>query len=212
MKDQFLIEEGIIKGQPPSMKNEKTQYLLNIQNTCCCKIETKNIYGSGILCNIPFPDFFHLLPVLITNNHVLNAEDIKMNKEINFSLKDNMYQYKIKIDESRITYTNSTLDITFIEIKKQDNLEINKFIGIDEGIYEGNPYKNYKGKEIYLLHYPKGYDSEFSLSEIINIDPDNFRIRHKCSSEKGSSGGSLINSLNFKVIGIHKGYNDKKKI
>ena len=164
MKDEFLIDEGIIPGEPPSMKNEKTQYLLNIQNTCCCKIETKKYFGTGFLCNIPFPDFVNLLPVLITNNHVLKAEDIKINEEINFSLKDNMYKYRIIIDESRITYTNPTLDITFIEIKKKDNLDINKFLGIDGGIYEGNPYINYKGKKIYLLHYPKGYDSEFSLS------------------------------------------------
>ena len=44
------------------------------------------------------------------------------------------------------------------------------------------------------------------MGKINDID-ENFTIKHSCSSQEGSSGGPLLNLLNFKVIGIHKGQN-----
>ena len=79
-------------------------------------------------------------------------------------------------------------------------------------MYKGNPFNYYKEKKIYLLHYPKGGDSEFSESTISEIDPKNYMIKHKASSERGSSGGPLLNYLNYKVIGIHKGGGQKNNI
>ena len=43
-------------------------------------------------------------------------------------------------------------------------------------------------------------------NEIINrIYEDNYTIQYLCDSSEGSSGGPLINTINYKVIGIHKG-------
>ena len=42
-------------------------------------------------------------------------------------------------------------------------------------------------------------------SGILNIWEDGYTIKHSCDSSDGSSGGPLINSNNFYVIGIHKG-------
>ena len=43
-------------------------------------------------------------------------------------------------------------------------------------------------------------------NEIINrIYEDNYTIQYLCDSNVGSSGGPLINTINYKVIGIHKG-------
>ena len=39
-------------------------------------------FSSGFFCQIPFPNEFNLLPVLITNNHVLNHNDIIIGKKI----------------------------------------------------------------------------------------------------------------------------------
>ena len=39
---------------------------------CICKIETENAFGTGFLCTIQFGNKKNLLPVLITNNHVIN--------------------------------------------------------------------------------------------------------------------------------------------
>ena len=45
------------------------------------------------------------------------------------------------------------------------------------------------------------------------IQIDNNNILHDISTKNGSSGSPIILLLrNFKVIGIHKGYNEKKKL
>ena len=52
-------------------------------------------------------------------------------------------------------------------------------------------------KYVFLLHYPKGREMNYSAGIISNISEDNFTIQHKCDSSSGSSGGPLINSENF---------------
>ena len=66
-------------------------------------------------------------------------------------------------------------------------------------------FEIYKNKQIYLFHYPKGLKMECSIGLIKNISINNYNIQHLCDSSAGSSGVPIINSLNFKVIGIHKG-------
>ena len=46
---------------------------------------------------------------------------------------------------------------------------------------------------------------EYSIGLIKDINEDNFIIRHLCDSAGGSSVSPIINSINFQVIGIHKG-------
>ena len=158
--DNIVIPEKTFDDQPTSKKNADIEYLLNLQNKCCCKIKiNKSEMATGFLCKIPFPDSKKLLPVLITNKHVLEEKHILINKEIKFSLKDNKFPYTIKIDDLRLTYTNSNYDTTMIQIRDTDNLDTNTFLDVDDNMYQGNPFNYYKEKEIYLLHYSKGGDS-----------------------------------------------------
>ena len=60
----------------------------------------------------------------MTNYHVLNINDIDINKEIQLSINNDKSTIKIKIDNNRKTYTNKEYDITIIEIKKSDGLNI----------------------------------------------------------------------------------------
>ena len=46
---------------------------------------------------------------------------------------------------------------------------------------------------------------EYSPGAIKKISLDSYNIEHYCPSEKGSSGSPIINLINYKVIGIHKG-------
>ena len=54
-------------------------------------------------CQIPFPEENNLLYVLITNNHVLNDNDLKNGKIIKLIMynKNQNIQKEIKIDNSR---------------------------------------------------------------------------------------------------------------
>ena len=54
--------------------------------TCVCKILKKNgIFGTGFFCKIPYYNDKQSLvkiPVLITNNHILNLNDIENDRII----------------------------------------------------------------------------------------------------------------------------------
>ena len=48
--------------------------------------------GTGFFCQIPFPDNNHLLPVLITNNHITNELHLKCNKSLIIKLNDKEFK------------------------------------------------------------------------------------------------------------------------
>ena len=170
-----------------------------------CKIKCpKGGFGTGFFCKIPFPNEFNLLPLLITNNHVLDETDIKIGNSFIFSLKNDELIFKILFHNKRKTYTNKQYDITMIELKQNDKLKGYSFLEIDDNVFMDNPNNYYPKKTIYLIHYPNGQKVEFSSGVIKNIFEDN-TISHLCTTKTGSSGGPLINILNHKVIGLHKG-------
>ena len=90
-------------------------------------------------------------------------------------------------------------------MKKNDGLKKNSFFELDNQIFNDNATIIFKNEQIFLLHYPKGIEMTFSQGLIQNISEDGYTIEHLCSSQEGSSGGPLINSTRFQVIGIHKG-------
>ena len=146
------------------------------------------------------------MPVLITCNHVLNKDKISIGEKIDFSLNNEKIKYSIKISNSRKTYTNIQKDVTIIEIKpKEDNINFECFLDLDENIYKENPNETYSNKSIYILHYENGKVVKYSIGIIKSISEDNYTIKHLCTTNIGSSGGPIINLTNFKVIGIHKG-------
>lgn len=177
---------------------------------CICKINKNNSYkGTGFFCNIPFPDKNNLLPVLITNSQVLGKDDINEGKQINISTNNDNISYQIIIDESRKKYINSrSFEITIIELRKDDGLDIESFLEIDENIYEDNLNQIYKDKEIYLLHYTLNGNVQYSIGLIKNIDEDNINIMHSCPYQTGFLGSPLLNLSNNKVIGVLKENND----
>jgi len=170
----------------------------------CKIILNKDKKGTGFLCKIPFPDFYNLLPVLISNNHVLKEEHILIGKTINFSLKDDTKMISIHIDKTRKKYTNEDYDITIIEIKKSDNLNIDLFLEVDNSINTDNPKKVYNDQSVYIIHYPFSKTIQYSPGKI-NIFENNIDIKYFCATEEGSSGGPILISESHKVIGVHKG-------
>ena len=81
--DKIYINEDF-KGIPSPLSKEQTKQILSQLEKMVCKIyESNNIIATGFICKIPYPDQFQLLPVLITNNHVLNKEDIQIIIKLN---------------------------------------------------------------------------------------------------------------------------------
>ena len=171
-----------------------------------CKIKCNDGgNGTGFFCIIPFPDKFHLLPVLMTNNHVITEDDIMKVRKIEFTMNNDKLSFEIIIDDFRKVYTNKDYDVTIIEINEKDILNLNSFLELDDQIFRDNINDIYRGKSIYLIGYPKGGNAKYSDGLVKGIDENNYDIRHLCRSNPGSSGCPIINLNNNRVIGIHKG-------
>ena len=144
------IKEKYIKTSPEPVSLEGTKQILNQMNDSVCRIYN-DCKGTGFFTKIPYKS--KLLPVLITNNHVINKDDIKNNKIISLYINNDKIIKEIKIDNNRLRYTNEKLDITIIEIKEKDNLN-NQYLELDDNIinyfelnkndpnYINNIYKN----------------------------------------------------------------------
>ena len=167
-----------------------------------CKIKCLGSLGTGFFCIIPYDDWDDL-KVLMTNNHVIGDNDLIIGNKIKFTLDNDRKEKEIILDEKRKIYTSEKYDVTIIEIKKTDGIEKGSFFEIDNQVF--NDYKIYIKQSIYLLHYPKGKEMKYSIEIINNIYEDGYTIQHYCDSDEGSSGGPLLNSIDYKVIGIHKG-------
>ena len=194
-----IIKEKLNEEQPIPVSVEGTKKILFQMENCICKINLKNgEKGTGFFVKIPFNN--NLLPVLITNNHVLNQNDIKDNSIIEISINNEIKE--IKIDYERKKYSDKNIDITIIEIRPNKD-GIYNYLELDEQeIYknEKNLELEYRKKSIYILHYPKG-EVNVSYGLINNIIDK--RISHYCRIEEDSSGSPILSLKTFKVIGIH---------
>jgi V8-like Glu-specific endopeptidase len=169
-----------------------------------CKIYKCN--GTGFFCNIIFQNFE--FKVLITNYHVIDKKYIEDNKMIKISLNDEKEKKDIELNQRKI-YFNDKYDITIIEIKNSDNINVN-YLELDEKIFEDNSELYYENKSIYILHYPN--QDKSSVSYGITKKIENGEINHLCSTQPGSSGSPILDLNNNKVIGIHKGSLKEKNI
>ena len=189
-----IIKENLIKDQPIPVSIEGTRKIYQMEN-CICKIHKKNgTIGTGFFCEIPFNN--NLLKVLITNNHVLNKNEIENNKIIEITIINKDKQEKLKkiiIDNSRKKYTNPNpkIDVTIIEIKPNKD-GINNFMEIDKEDLKLDKEileVNYRRKSVYILHYPKG---KLSVSYGLINDIIEGTINHYCNTELGSSGSPIL--------------------
>ena len=200
-----IIKEQLIEGQHNPIPLKGVKKIEEQMEKCVSQIYTNENKGTGFICKIS-----DNLYVLITNNHILNEEDIEENKIIDISI--NNKSRKIKMDKNRKKYTNEEIDITIIEIRQNED-EIYEYLEIDEEDIkekEDNLELEYRNKSIYMIHYPRG---ELSLScGVIKELKERKIIEHVCSTEEGSSGSPIMSLKTYKVIGIHYcGEKDKTK-
>ena len=211
MNTESYIPEKELNDHPKSIGLEQMDIIKEKMEKSICKITCpRGGFGTGFFCKLPFPNELNLLPVLITNFHVLDKKDIMLGNNLKFSLKNDELIFQIYFDNERKTYANEEYDITILELKQKDRLYGYSLLEIDDKVFMDIPKNYYKNKTIYLIHYPHGHKVEFSTGIIKNIFENNYTISHLCSTEKGSSGGPLINILTHKVIGLHKGGKEDK--
>ena len=197
--DNIILEAEI--GDNVEINEETKEQLSTKGKKATCKILSKNEEGkineSGFFCQILY--FNKIIKVLFTNNHILNEDSIKKGNKIEIVYKgDNKI---IEINDKRFCKTSPTYDFTCIEILNEDNIE--DFYEI-ENIY--NDYK-YNDKDIAIVQYPGGGNMEIKTGHLIKII--NYNIVQTVSAWYGSSGSPIILLSNYKVIGIHKSYDEE---
>ena len=124
------INENIIKKYPNPIPYECSKKILEQMKKNICKIKIGKERGTGFFCKIPFPTKDNILPVFITNNHIIN-KDILYNYQGNISLiiKEEENIKKMSLN-NRMKYTSDKYDTTIIEIKNEDNLK--NYLELDE--------------------------------------------------------------------------------
>ena len=211
--DKFEIEdEKYIVGSPDY--NPKSINICNEQkNNCIVRIKLGHMLGTGFLLKIPFGDKNKLIPVLISNNHVINEDFLKNNRYLKFRKEGQNDDSSIDLNIQRRTYSNKDLDSTFIEIRHEDNFGLKHFLEVDDDIEENDPNSTYTKNFAYAIHFPKGTDAALQIGKITKISPyPECLISHQCNTDKGSSGCPILSYKTFKVFGIHKGADTKKNI
>ena len=198
----------MIEDYPFCISDENTAIILEQMKFCLCKIYMNQVKGTGFFCKIPFPDEQHLLPVLITNNHIINDSNLKSINIISLAMNHDSIIKKIEIKGRRV-YTSELYDTTIIEIFESKD-GINKFLELDFKIKNEELNNMYLKKPIYLLHYPSFKRSSVSIGIIKNIDCNiNYKLNHLCSIEEGSSGAPILNIINNKLIGINNSFKNQ---
>lgn len=210
MEEEEITKEKFMNDSLEPISIEQTEKILYQMKNCICKIYIKGNTGTGFFIKIPYKYKTNLLTVLITNNHVLNENELREQKAL-ILYTNNTECKHIKIDNNRKLYSNELLDVTIIEIKEDDN--INDFLELEDEIINNIDLNNediinyfiqvYINKSIYLLNYLKGETIHVSYGLISDIN-DN-EIKHNCNTKEGSSGSPIISTKNNKVIGYHFG-------
>ena len=191
---------ALIKGSSEPISYKTTNKIIETMKNCICRIKFEEIFGTAFFCFIPYKN--KKLPVMISNNHIIN-ENILKNDKISVEIYN---ENKTIYLTDRKIYTNRKYDITIIEINPEKDC-IYDFLELEESILiEKDVELKYKDISIYILQIGEN-DNFVSYGILRDINQNEGKLRHLCSTISGSGGAPIINLKNLKIIGIHVGSN-----
>ena len=195
-------EEGKPMGAEEAILLCESEY--KSKGNCICKIDGSKA-GTGFFCKIERGD--ELIPVLITNYHVIDDNFLEQNKYLKFYINDKSHIIDLNSESKIYSSPDNQYDMMIIRIKEG---LVNDYLEIDKNIFEDDSEKYYENESIYILHYANEGEAKVSFGKGLK-KLDNYDIKHLCHTETGSSGGPILSRLTNKVIGIHKGSIGKDK-
>ena len=143
---------------------------------------------------IPFPNDNNLLPVLITSNKVIK-------KVIIIQLIINNNNKEILMNEFRKTYISTeSNNISIIEIKQEDGLDIKSFLLLDNKIFDQ------KLNDIKNIPNPFTTNHKYTLFVLKKNKNNKCLIGYLLEDKNSPFGSPIINQSNYKVIGIVNNY------
>ena len=184
--------------------------LLIISKSICKIIVSSNKLASGffLLLYKNEEPFF----CLITNEHVVTKKMIedKDTIEVYFNIETNILDIKLNSEERIIkNFTEFGMDTTVIEILPSDKIPKYYFLLPLKDYMEN--YDKLIDKKITIIQYPKG-ELKYSHGKIIGmVKTTKYGFIYNADTDEGSSGSPIFLEGTTKVIGIHKGGNEKTK-
>ena len=180
---------------------------INLQSKNVCRIlKNEIIIGNGFLCNISDETLKKFYPVLITSINILKFYDINNDKEITLQFNNEECMSIIINDERKFFKSDKEgIGSLFIEIKKNDGLDIDNFLEIDDLLYKKNELEfDTKEKLIYLIHFlNKGVIPIKTFTIMNHISLYKYKIKDLKSVNECSIGCPIFNCSNLKIIGIY---------
>ena len=193
--EKNIILENDLDGE--GMQNDESQIPFFAEaKEAVCLIKYKGKLGTGFFCDMPGVTF------LITNNHVYPQNSKITEKFIDITINGKPATINL---EGRGKWTNSEMDFTCIEIKKEDNIKTPFFL--DDNILNFNKDLNVtvfalNRNDKFKLYYSYGYIKE----------SDNYLFAHTCNTYPGCSGGCIVIQNTNRVIGIHRAGHKNNKV
>ena len=97
-----IIEEARLTGFPDIITYESSKKIIEQMKKNICKIKIDEEQGTGFFCKIPFPDKYKTLPVLITNNHIINENLLNTKNITIIEIKEKVKNMKLNIHVLRM--------------------------------------------------------------------------------------------------------------
>lgn len=182
--------EKVIKGSPPFCPMSS----ILKSNNSTCKIVCMDWCGTGFLISLPIIKNGNRLCGLVTNNHVLPQGELLNGRTFTIIFDANNQQQKVHLTNEKFRFTSSLLDVTFIEFSPSELPSDVSFLTANEATTDPKTYA-------FMTQHPLGGCCSMAQGNINKIY--GFDLKHKISTQPGSSGSPLVNNDGI-VIGVHK--------
>jgi V8-like Glu-specific endopeptidase len=159
--------------------------------------------------------------LLITNHHVIAADGMGSDSELEWNAKHSIARFGYNTDTSAyeeyncetLLYANAHLDFAVVRLAESSSsstpirLTAWGFLRL----VQGNPQLK-PGARLNVIQHPKGRPKEFALRSNyhMGIAEQETLLHYLSDTEPGSSGSPVFNDYFF-VVGLHRGWNDYSK-
>lgn len=166
-----------------------------------CKITYKNTHGTGFFMN------YNSIELLVTNYHIIPEDLLNESIKLEFNDQINNKSIVLQKDKRKIVFFKPPLDVTFIQIIEEDEMDNVEYLDYDPDYRNG--FRHYQQVSVFASGFPYGEKMQTGIGCIVNVRDNNYEFEHDIATDQGSSGSPIILSNNQKVIGVHKKANSK---
>ena len=182
---------------PKPITKQSIKKILNQINNHIYKLCEKNTNNKFIcfFCYIKCQN--KNIPVLITSYRLIDEKYISNNNSIDIFVKDKI----LKVKFAKAKYFNRELDISIIEIKENNLINV---LEVDERLYSKDSELLYCKETIYIIHCNKeNINNNYASFGTIN-DINNSKLICSININSNLEGSPIFNVDNNKIIGIYE--------